>query len=311
MDFSQLFQVCPDPALLERVFYVERYAWLSLTQDPAMVLSLDGQVEDANTHWERVTGLEREGLQDGYLLEFIHFDDRERVLADMQKLVTSDIGSASAHFRFLCKNDQYKLLNWTFIFSPVHESYFCVAREVRSNERRHTENLAFRDVLTGLSNRLALTGALPTILAEAKDQGFAVALFFIDLDGFKTVNDTLGHKAGDTLLVRAARRMETCVGDLGQTFRLGGDEFIILLPRCGRRGDAENLAANLVAQLSTAYELDGQKMNTGASIGVSVFPGDAQGDDDLLDRADQAMYIAKRTGKSRFVFYADVRGVNE
>ena len=258
MDFEQLIQECPDVTDLERLLQVERYAWLSLSQDPAMVISIDGQVEDANTHWERVAGLEREQLQGAYLIEFIHFDDRERALAEMQQLVTSDIGSASVHFQFAGGDGEYVLLSWNIIFSPFHNSYFCTAREVRSDDRRRSDNLAYRDVLTGLANRLALSEALAEMVSACAERAERFHLLFIDLDGFKAVNDSFGHKAGDALLVRAARRMQSCMAERGGIFRLGGDEFIVLTSGLGERGAVRSLAERLLWRLSAPYELDGQ-----------------------------------------------------
>ncbi len=302
MDFEQLIQECPDVSDLERLLQVERYAWLSLSQDPAMVISIDGQVEDANTHWERVVGLERERLQGAYLIEFIHFDDRERALAEMQKLVTSDIGSASVHFQFSGGDGEFVLLSWNIIFSPFHNSYFCTAREVRSSDRRRSDNLAYRDVLTGLANRLALSEALAELVATCAEHNEHFHLLFIDLDGFKAVNDTFGHKAGDALLVRAARRMQSCMAEPGGIFRLGGDEFIVLTPGCHEREAAKSLAERLLWRLSAPYELDGQQAKTGASIGIAAFPADGASPEDIMDKADQAMYHVKRHGKNGYAF---------
>ena len=139
MDLNWLINECNDPYLLERLFYVERYAWLSLSPDMCAVISLDGQFEDVNTHWERATGISREDLQGDYLMEHIHFDDRERALADMQKLITSDIGSTVFSFRFLGKNDKYKKLNWNVIFSPDHNAYFCTVRDPEKEDCAHQQ----------------------------------------------------------------------------------------------------------------------------------------------------------------------------
>ncbi len=305
MDFQWLLHECSDPYVLERLFYFERYAWLSLAQGMCAVISLEGQIEDVNTHWDKVTCYTREDLQGSYLIEYIHFDDRERVLAELQKLITSDIGSTSFSFRFQCKRSKEKRLNWNVIFSPDHNAYFCTATDASSSFPDSTQ-LAYRDVLTGLNNRLALEEQLPTFLAEAADTGADLALFFIDLDGFKKVNDTLGHKAGDTLLVRAARRMRAVVGEQGAIFRLGGDEFIVMLPHCKNRGVAAALAGQLVDRLRTSYALDGEQVKTGASLGIAAYPHDAHTPETLLDCADKAMYQVKARGKNNFAFYEDV-----
>jgi len=304
MDLNWLLNECNDPYQLERLFYVERYAWLSLSPDMCAVISLDGQFEDVNTHWEKTTGISREDLQGAYLMEHIHFDDRERALADMQKLITSDIGSTTFSFRFLCKDDKYKKLNWNVIFSPDHNAYFSTVHDPTKDENSITQ-LAYRDVLTGLPNRLALEEALPDVLTQAIDADTRGAILFIDLDGFKEVNDTLGHKAGDTLLVRAAARMNYVVGQQGTTYRQGGDEFMVVLPKSPDRAFAAGIAGQLVERLRSHYVIDGQRVNTGASMGIAVFPTDADNGTDLMEKADQAMYQVKRGGKNNFAFFGD------
>ena len=304
MDLNWLINECNDPYLLERLFYVERYAWLSLSPDMCAVISLDGQFEDVNTHWERATGISREDLQGDYLMEHIHFDDRERALADMQKLITSDIGSTVFSFRFLGKKDKYKKLNWNVIFSPDHNAYFCTVRDPEKEDCAH--QLAYRDVLTGLPNRLALEEALPEVLSQALEAEAKGAILFIDLDGFKKVNDTLGHKAGDTLLVRAARRMNYVVGQQGTTYRQGGDEFIVVLPKSPDHDFAAGIAGQLVERLRSHYVIDAQRVNTGASMGIAIFPTDADTVEGLMEAADQAMYRVKRGGKNNFAFYGDM-----
>lgn len=309
MDINWLLSEDFDPYLLERLFYVERYAWLSLSPDMCAVISLDGQFEDVNTHWERTTGIKREDLQGAYLIEHIHFDDRERALADMQKLLTSDIGSTTFSFQFLCKNKKYVQLNWNVIFSPDHNAYFCTASDPARDE--NTSRLAYNDVLTGLQNRLALVKALPEVLAEAAEAQSKAAILFIDLDGFKAVNDTLGHKAGDTLLVRAARRMNYVVGQQGTTYRQGGDEFIVVLPKAPGRDTAAAIAGQLVERLRSHYVIDGSRVNTGASMGIALFPDDGESVEELMEAADKAMYAVKRGGKNNFAFYEkDCEGID-
>jgi len=304
MDLDWLINECNDPYVLERLFYVERYAWLSLSPDMCAVISLDGQFEDVNTHWERATGISREDLQRAYLMEHIHFDDRERALADMQKLITSDIGSTTFSFRFLGKNEKYIKLNWNVIFSPDHNAYFCTVHDPARNTNG-ADRLAYRDVLTGLCNRLALEEELPEVLTQTTEAKAKGAILFIDLDGFKEVNDTLGHKAGDTLLVRAARRMNYVVGQQGTTYRQGGDEFIVVLPKSPDRDFAAGIAGQLVERLRSHYVIDGQRVNTGASMGIAIFPSDADNAEDLMEKADQAMYRVKHGGKNNFAFYGD------
>ena len=131
---------------VQQLLYVERYAWLSLTHDMAAVISLDGMFEDCNTHWEEHVGYSAQSLQGGYLVEHIHFDDRERALGEFQKLVTSDIGSANLSFRFLCADGDYRKLGLNVIFSPAHEAFFCIGRNrITSYNVCYTKLLRERD----------------------------------------------------------------------------------------------------------------------------------------------------------------------
>ncbi|MGE4505883.1 MAG: diguanylate cyclase, partial [Desulfovibrionaceae bacterium] len=253
MDILELLQEGADEVTLQRFVYYERYAWLALSHDPAAVINLDGHLEDVNTNWESLTGHQADELQETYLLEYIHFDDRERALAEMQRLITSDLGSDSVLFRFKCKDGSYKRVVFNIIFSPDHNAYFCVVRDASEESREKLERYAYRDALTGLHNRLSLEDSLPVTLIAAREGGCPVSIFFIDLDGFKEVNDTFGHKAGDTLLMRAAARMQKLVEGCGMVYRLGGDEFVIVLNNCCSRVVAQALAGDLVRRLSSQY----------------------------------------------------------
>lgn len=290
---------------VQQLLYVERYAWLSLTHDMAAVISLDGMFEDCNTHWEQHFGWSGQALQGGYLVEHIHFDDRERALGEFQKLVTSDIGSASLSFRFLCADDDYRRLGLNVIFSPVHEAFFCIGRNLEQAHASDSAHLAYRDALTGLRNRLSLDEELPRALAQARNLGTVAGVVFIDLDGFKAVNDTLGHRAGDALLVRVAERMSACLGDAGTLFRLGGDEFVAVLPLCDGRDQAGRLARMLVDCLRAPFVFNEDGVQIGASIGVALYPHDAQDPSGLLEKADLAMYRVKKAGKNAVAFSAD------
>lgn len=305
MDIDWLMSEDVDAYQLQRLFYFERYAWLSLSPDMCAVISIDGQFEDVNTHWEETTGIRQNELQSAYLMEHIHFDDRERTLAAMQQLITSDIGSTSFSFRFLGKDGRETPLNWNVIYSPDHSAYFCTASDPSKSENAY--RLAYRDVLTGLPNRLALEESLPETLSHAADTDTSVAVIFIDLDGFKEVNDTLGHKAGDTLLMRAARRMNHVVGTAGTTYRQGGDEFIVVLDNAGR-SQAAGIAGQLVERLRAAYDIDDDKVNTGASMGIAIYPTDGDSTEEIMEAADQAMYSVKRSGKNNFEFHSDIKG---
>ncbi len=306
MDIRQLLQDGADEVTIQRMFYYERFAWLALSQEMLAVVSLDGQIMDVNPLWEVATEQPIEKLTNSYLIEYIHFDDREKALAEMQKLITSDIGSTSVTFRFLCGDGNYLRTLWNVIFSPDHSAHFCSVRDASEVSREKLESYAYKDALTGLRNRLSMEDCLPSRLVSASSNDESVVLFFIDLDGFKEVNDTFGHRAGDTLLVRAAQRMRKLVADKGSVYRLGGDEFVIELPGSLCPTIVQTIAGDVIKRLSSRYRIEGEHVKTGASLGIAEFPKDAQTMDALLECADQAMYHVKHEGKNNFAFYSDI-----
>jgi diguanylate cyclase (GGDEF)-like protein len=177
-----------------------------------------------------------------------------------------------------------------------------VARDVSQTHRaqERLRQLAHRDRLTGLLNRAATESALQQMLDDAGHDGFRVHVVFVDLDGFKAVNDRLGHAAGDRVLQEAANRMRAVLRDQDVLGRFGGDEFVIVMAE--RRATGGDLSARLSSRLREAIahpiSVGGESCQLGASLGTSTFPDDAHDLPSLLSRADAAMYDAKRARRA-------------
>ena len=168
----------------------------------------------------------------------------------------------------------------------------------------HAQFLAFHDRLTGLPNRALFEDRLKRALVAAQRQRGRIALLYIDLDRFKTVNDTLGHPAGDELVRQTARRLESRIREVDTVARLGGDEFAIVLVDIRNLGAAEDLSAKLLDDLSRPFLLMGDQVFIGASIGIAVSPDTGSDPDDLLRKADIALYEAKKNGRGRYQVFA-------
>ena len=180
------------------------------------------------------------------------------------------------------------------------------AKDISSEIQRQRDSarLSQYDSLTGLANRHRMTSRLTATLVAYKATKRSCALFMMDLDRFKHVNDTLGHPAGDELLRQVAQRLETIVGKRGEIGRLGGDEFQIILPDVDDRGQLGDLAARLIQMVSQPYSIEGSRAIIGASIGIAIAPYDGLDTDDLVSSADLALYAAKGGGRGQFRFYS-------
>ncbi|MCX8018424.1 MAG: EAL domain-containing protein, partial [Rhodocyclaceae bacterium] len=175
-----------------------------------------------------------------------------------------------------------------------------------TERRRYQEQLerqANHDLLTGLPNRNLLADRLEQAIMRAERLGYFLAVVFIDLDGFKFINDTLGHAAGDMLLVEIAHRLRACLRGSDTVARQGGDEFVLVLNDHYRVNSVISLLERVLFEIARPVSLSGREFHVGASLGVAVFPQDGEDAETLLKHADVAMYAAKNRGRNNFQFF--------
>ncbi len=165
--------------------------------------------------------------------------------------------------------------------------------------------LAYHDSLTALPNRESFNLILSPGIARARRDGTNLAVLFIDLDRFKTINDTLGHHAGDTLLREVGNRLKHCIRQADIVARLGGDEFVVLLQDVGASAHVAKVANKILTEIGSSLEILGQEIRITASIGISMYPQDGQDVQALMKNADIAMYHAKQEGKNNFQFHSE------
>lgn len=183
-------------------------------------------------------------------------------------------------------------------FVAIHEDI-----TVKKEAEARILHMAQHDALTDLPNRMLLRDRLSQTLARAKRNGRLVALLFLDLDRFKLINDTLGHDVGDRLLKGVADRLRRCIRESDTVARLGGDEFTVVLADLQDAKGAVRVAENILAALSEPFNLEGREVYTAASIGVVLYPTDADDADGLITHADTAMYRAKQQGGNCYQFF--------
>jgi diguanylate cyclase (GGDEF)-like protein/PAS domain S-box-containing protein len=177
------------------------------------------------------------------------------------------------------------------------------ASEALKESEEQFRKLAHYDILTALPNRALFYDRLGHAIAQAKRNGWVLAVLFIDVDRFKHVNDTFGHAAGDLLLKQVSERLGDCVRSDDTVGRLSGDEFAIVLSRLAAPEDAATVAKKVVEKLNTPFQLEGAELFVTASIGITVFPTDSKDQDTLIRNADVAMYRAKDRGRNNYQFY--------
>lgn len=192
------------------------------------------------------------------------------------------------------KNVDGSISNYVAIFSNISHLL---------NKQRHLERLANHDKLTGLPNRLLLTERLTESMAHVDKNTNYLAVCYLDLDGFKEVNDRFGHHAGDVVLQEVSRRLLNIVRDEDTVARLGGDEFVLLLGRLNRPEDYKGFLDRLLTEVHQPIQIGREVASVGASVGVTIYPSDNSEPETLLQHADKAMYHAKESGKSTYSLY--------
>jgi len=192
------------------------------------------------------------------------------------------------------KNEHGKANNYVAVFSDISA--------IKKTEER-LEQLAHYDQLTGIPNRMLFQDRLHSAVARAKRHKDSIAVMYVDLDGFKQVNDTLGHVAGDSLLKKIANKLKNCVRDEDTVARLGGDEFAIIINELQGTSYLRRLANRVVEECFSALSFEGRELHVSGSVGIATYPMDGNNETDLLRNADQAMYHAKQKGKNTYQLF--------
>ncbi len=281
------------------------------------ITDADGTILDVNEAFTRITGYAREEVvgHTPRLLKSGHQDDDfyTRMWRELQSVghwsgeIWNRHKSGKTYPEMLTiaavRDDDERITGYVSLFTDITRQK---ADELRLRQMAHF------DPLTGLANRILLIDRLEQALARNRRGGALFAVAYIDLDGFKAINDLHGHHMGDHLLITLARRMKACLRAHDTVARLGGDEFVVLLTELHDLELAKTLVERLLEQLQQPVEIDGLRLQVSGSIGIAVNnPGADVDADRLLRHADHAMYQAKSSGKNRFCVFAGMQAEAE
>ncbi|HWT25105.1 MAG TPA: EAL domain-containing protein [Solirubrobacteraceae bacterium] len=290
---------------LRRRFETRLAALVRNAQDVVSLLGPDGRLAYLSPSASTLTGRSADELMETSLLDLVHPDDAADVLAFLQGLGPGESGSAV--FRLRHANGIWRdveALATNLIADEMVGGIVLNTRDVseRTALERRLEHQAFHDALTSLPNRDRFQDRVQHAFARLRRHGTRFAVLFLDLDDFKTVNDSLGHAAGDAVLREVAARLDRTARTTDSAARLGGDEFALLVDGIRDELEAVAVAERVMEAISRPIALDGHEFTTTPSIGIA-FATPGAGADELLRDADAAMYLAKAQGKGRYAIF--------
>jgi diguanylate cyclase (GGDEF)-like protein/PAS domain S-box-containing protein len=280
----------------------ELKAIMEANPDILYVFDLKGRLIQWNSSFEKFCGLAHEQMMSRPATEFVRAEDREAMKKAVMEVFEK--GAATMEVQ-LVRHDGVTvpyLCNGVVLRNPGGEviGFTGAGRDISEREvaAENMRRMAHYDALTGLPNRVLLSDRLHQALTAAKRDKSRLAVMFVDLDFFKPINDTLGHYIGDLLLKEVSKRMHNCLRESDTAARIGGDEFVVMLPAIETEEVALAVAEKIRASLSQPFELAGHSLHISSSIGVAVYPEHGSEERALLKNADNAMYYAKKDGRN-------------
>ncbi|MBF0565793.1 MAG: EAL domain-containing protein [Nitrospirae bacterium] len=304
--------VCVATDVTERQHYEKELRKLSIAVEHSissiLITDTNGNIEFVNQKFTESTGYtlaEVKGRNPRIFKSNLHGPD-------FYKRFWDEIKSGREFRSDMCNRKKNGEFYWQHVsVSPIKDQNGNITHflsvTIDDIERRRAEErlkqLAHYDMLTGLPNRSLFEDRLEQTILQAKRFNFTFAIAFLDLDGFKLVNDTYGHNTGDLLLKEVAIRLSNAVRNSDTVARMGGDEFQILLSKITQPSDAASVVKKIISSINEPFFINGQKCAVGVSTGISIFPNDGDSIEVLTKNADLAMYKVKEHGKNNYMFY--------
>lgn len=283
---------------------------INAASDQIVITDIQGRIEFANPAFEQETGYTLQEVI-GKNPRFLSSGKQEKAFYAL--LWNTILNGRTWHGEITNKRKDESQYVAEMTITPVRSEDGVIDRFVAINRNitekklfeKRMDYLAHYDSLTGLPNRLLIGHKLTQTLTHASHNDMQAAVLFLDLDGFKLVNDTMGHKTGDELLKSVAERLMKCCGESALLARMGGDEFVIVLPQVGSSEEVTRFAKRVLNAFSRVFDLEGCETFISTSIGISLYPAHGTDVETLVKNADAAMYRAKECGRDGYYFYDD------
>jgi diguanylate cyclase (GGDEF)-like protein/PAS domain S-box-containing protein len=280
-------------------------------KDIIITIDKEGKAQYLSPSFEHILGYSQEEFIGQPLILLLHHDDAKRIHQMIEDMVVNCVPKYKIECRFKKADGEY--IWYEAIYSCVHnengefDHLIISARDItdRKNNESHLKKLAYQDTLTGAYNRRFLMEKLPEILLQSEISGTKVGLLYFDIDCFKQINDSMGHDIGDQLLIEFVKRVQSNLRFRDPIVRMGGDEFIAIVPNLPSDHYIVPIAYLLCDSLKRPWRINGNTVEATSSFGVAVSPKDGNSLQSLLSNADKALYKAKQKGKSRVEFYKE------
>lgn len=297
------------PELQQRLDELERFrSLLDHSNDAIFLIILPSwQFSDVNQSACHQLGYSREELLAMTFFDIVCSSSLDSIIGLSAECQHSKICRRLLSVLIKKKNGQELPVEMTLCIDQFVNDLYAVAVARDISERKHAEekikHLAYHDPLTGLPNRTLFKDRLNLALANVHRNQEMLAVMFLDLDRFKIINDTLGHDVGDRVLRGVSRRLSTLINESDTLSRMGGDEFVLLLPRLSQVDDVVKLSMKILETLNPTFYFEGIELHISTSIGIAIYPNDGNDSKTLLKNADSAMYKAKEQGRNTYQFY--------
>jgi two-component system CheB/CheR fusion protein len=285
-------------------------AFVEGTDDLIIRIDPQARIDFINHRSLQVIGLHPENCVNMSAFEFVHPEDRKNTEQAFFSWIERKVTNATYENRIISSSGEVYHMHWTFNFHYVPSGELAcingIARDItdRKVAEQVLEYMATHDSLTGLPNRTLFSDRLRHALARAKRSEKMIAVLFIDLDGFKSVNDAFGHEIGDQVLKLVADKLRRCIRSSDTVARLSGDEFILVIENLSKQEDAVSIASKILGTVSAPLMVSNQHITITASIGLSLYPIDGEDELKLLQKADAAMYQVKNNTKNGFRLFS-------